>query len=539
MLVCGACSTYDADRVPLLPAPAGTGTTPAVRAASATALLPGRTPVTPGAALVPLTPAGRPRCLVRARTLSLRVAPSTTADVLLRLEEGDEVLPVGRSADGRFFSVITSDGLEGWVSSLGLACPPDVPTAIPIHTPTTEPATPTTGPVAPSSPLPERTKLPGATEGCRVAMSGLELRVGATALARVILTLEQGEPLAALGRSSDGQWIAVRTQDAIEGWVSVAGVTCSSQTLAGLVVIAATATPTTAITKAMATPTPAAPPLASPTPPPSPEPVPPTPLVFRDWRGDYYDNATLAGAPALVRDDRFLSFDWAQGAPDSRLPADYFSARWTRRLAFEAGDYVFRLSADDGARLYVDDRLVVDLWAGGPLRTQSGQANLETGDHMLRVEYFELGGTATVALIWELVTRYDGWRGEYYRNPTLSGSPTIVRGDSDVHFYFGQGAPDSRIPTDGFSVRWTRELDWEGGTYRFQVRVDDGVRIWIDGTLILDEWHAADTTHQRDVAIAAGRHQLRVEYLELGGSALIQLDWERLAQTPMPPRPSS
>src|SRR5687767_7863144 len=51
------------------------------------------------------------------------------------------------------------------------------------------------------------------------------------------------------------------------------------------------------------------------------------------WRGSYFANATLAGTPALVRDDAAIDFDWGSGAPAPGLPVDNFSVRWTRDVA--------------------------------------------------------------------------------------------------------------------------------------------------------------------------------------------------------------
>ena len=66
--------------------------------------------------------------------------------------------------------------------------------------------------------------------------------------------------------------------------------------------------------------------------------------------------------PALVRNDQTLNFDWETAAPSDNLPADGFSARWTRDQRFEPGRYRFRIRADDGVRFYVDDTLVIDEW---------------------------------------------------------------------------------------------------------------------------------------------------------------------------------
>jgi hypothetical protein len=123
------------------------------------------------------------------------------------------------------------------------------------------------------------------------------------------------------------------------------------------------------------------------------------------------------------------------------------------------------------------------------------------------------------------------WRGEYYANRDLAGNPALVRNDLNIDFNWGTGAPDT-IPADNFSARWTRNLDFAAGVYRFFIRVDDGVRLYLDNNLIINEWHDADgNTYQVDRVLTGGSHRLVVEYYERLGNARIQFWWQRLAAT--------
>ncbi len=107
------------------------------------------------------------------------------------------------------------------------------------------------------------------------------------------------------------------------------------------------------------------------------------------------------------------------------------------------------------------------------------------------------------------------WRGEYYGNTDLQGAPLVVRNDTEINFNWGLGSPDPAVPADNFSARWTRTLDFASGTYRFSVQADDGVRVFVDNNLIIDQWHSATLqTYTADVNLTAGSHALRVEYYE-------------------------
>jgi len=117
-------------------------------------------------------------------------------------------------------------------------------------------------------------------------------------------------------------------------------------------------------------------------------------------RGEYFDNEELRGEPALVRTDERLNFHWGEGSYSEKAPVDHFSARWTGYFVPPTeGDYKFYVSADDGARLYVDDSLVMDDWRrhGETLNTYA--KHLDGGKaYKIRLEYFEGTGTATARL---------------------------------------------------------------------------------------------------------------------------------------------
>jgi hypothetical protein len=278
------------------------------------------------------------------------------------------------------------------------------------------------------------------------------------------------------------------------------------------------------------------PPTATPTPEPTsapPTPVLPTPTpapaTITDWRGEYYDNLYLMGGARLVRNDRDIDFDWGTGSPAGGLPADNFGVRWTRALDLAEGAYDFTVEVDDGARLWVDGYLVIDQWYDG-IGRYAGDIYLTGGRHDLRLEMYEHTGGAKARLWWSLVQHYPDWKGEYYDNPYLVGSPRLVRNDQGIGFRWGAGSPSPVVNGDNFGVRWTRTLGFEEGLYRFCAEADDGVRVQLDGRqAFIDEWHDGPGTYCADVYVTAGEHMMRVEYYEHLGSAMVQFEWQRVA----------
>lgn len=122
------------------------------------------------------------------------------------------------------------------------------------------------------------------------------------------------------------------------------------------------------------------------------------------WLGSYWNNDSLAGPPVLVRWDPAIDFYWKGLSPDTSIPVDHFSARWTRTVNFNAGTYEFRATMDDGMRVWVDGKLIINDWNEGKERTDVAQVQLSNGPHELRVDYFELGGTAVAGFTWVLVS---------------------------------------------------------------------------------------------------------------------------------------
>ena len=84
------------------------------------------------------------------------------------------------------------------------------------------------------------------------------------------------------------------------------------------------------------------------------------------WYAEYFSNQSLAGWPAHTWTDRWIGFDWGDAAPRPGLSSEYFSIRWTRSWSLKVGGvYQFCAIVDDGARIWVDGVLVLDLWYSG------------------------------------------------------------------------------------------------------------------------------------------------------------------------------
>ena len=150
------------------------------------------------------------------------------------------------------------------------------------------------------------------------------------------------------------------------------------------------------------------------------------------WQVAYWNNTTLSGNPVLQTTEQDLNHDWGTGGPGNGVHADGFSARWTRYIDVSAaGTYRFTATSDDGIRVIVDGVPVIDQWDDHAASTFSGDVHLTAGHHQVVVEYYENRGYAVASVTWwgPVSTTPYGWRGEYFANRSLSGTPRLVRDD--------------------------------------------------------------------------------------------------------------
>ncbi len=266
------------------------------------------------------------------------------------------------------------------------------------------------------------------------------------------------------------------------------------------------------------------------------------------WLGQYFNNPNLQGAPVITRYETAINYFWGTGSPDPAVAADNFSARWTATLPFSQATYRFTLAGDDGVRLFIDNATVIDQWRPQRLTAFSIDVPLAAGLHTLRIEYFDGGDQATVRFDYAVAvgpppypgTESDQWYGEYYANMNLQGSPTFVRldGRSGINFNWSTTPPTAGFPRENFSVRWTRRIYFPGRPYVFYITVDDGVRLFIDTTLILDAWRVQSrTTYRQVVDLTEGFHVIRLEYFQDKVESVINMTWDppNSQSPPMPP----
>ncbi|RFC43856.1 MAG: PA14 domain-containing protein [Verrucomicrobia bacterium] len=363
--------------------------------------------------------------------------------------------------------------------------------------------------------------------------------------------------------------------------------------------------------------------------------------------GEYYNNADFT-AFVFNRIDPYIDANWGIDPPDPAMQGGSYSVRWTGKVRAKYSElYTFTTLADDGVRLWVDGKLLVDNWATQAGTTKTATIQLVAGQQYdLKVEYFQGGGGSRIMLQWnslsqplEVVpygaltlgasvtvvpaankapvavndtawttvgistlvnvlandvdpdagpsplnitaistpargsatlvgssiqytpavgfsgvdvfnytisdgalsatatvsvtvaapdpTRLSGLKAEYFSKMDLT-SPILTRLDANVNFDWLLGSPAPSVAVDGFSVRWSGAVTARyTEAYTFFANTDDGVRVWVNGVNVIDNWtdHAATEVSGTINLVAGQLTDLRMEYYENSGGAVAQLRW--------------
>ena len=284
-------------------------------------------------------------------------------------------------------------------------------------------------------------------------------------------------------------------------------------------------------------------------------------------QGVYYNGTSLAGEPLLTRVDSVINFELTYSkqpvvlspAP-GLVPEDLYSVRWTGQVQpLFSETYTFYTQSDDGVRLWVNGVQLVDNWTNQGVTEKSGSIVLQAGQkYDIVIEYYENTGEAVTKLLWSSpntpkaivpasqlfpanvappppVVPTNGLQGVYYNGIGLSGSALLTRIDTTIDFEFTYSkqplvlspAPGI-VPEDMYSVRWTGQVQpLLSENYTFYTQSDDGVRLWVNGILLIDNWTNQGVTEKSgSIALQAGqKYDIIIEYYENTGEAVTKLLW--------------
>ncbi len=259
--------------------------------------------------------------------------------------------------------------------------------------------------------------------------------------------------------------------------------------------------------------------------------------------------------PSVERVDKQVNFASTQDAfPETKL-VDNFYVNWSGVIRVpQDGNYTFHLESDDGSRLFIDGKQVVDNGGTHEMTEMSGHAELTAGDHEIKVEFFEAEVDAGCILSWETTGKKKevvpatvlfhkaaggepGLLAEYYRTEEgtedfpdfpATKTPDLKRVDKTINFESTQDNWPGTQFKDFFYIRWTGMIRVPAdGKYTLFLDSDDGSRLFIDGKLVVDNGgaHAMEEV-SGNVQLSAGDHALKVEYFEKDIDAGCKFSWK-------------
>lgn len=121
--------------------------------------------------------------------------------------------------------------------------------------------------------------------------------------------------------------------------------------------------------------------------------------------GEYFNNVQVNGNPVVKRVDNAINFDWTLYSPDqARINYDFYSVKWTGKIKSSlAGTYKIGFEGNDGYRLYLNGKLIIDNWKSQSYGTKLADFTFEKGkEYDIRAEFFESQGYAKLKLIWNV-----------------------------------------------------------------------------------------------------------------------------------------
>jgi alpha-glucosidase (family GH31 glycosyl hydrolase) len=187
-------------------------------------------------------------------------------------------------------------------------------------------------------------------------------------------------------------------------------------------------------------------------------------------QGEYFSNEDLSGAAAFTRTDINIDFNWNENSPAPDFPRTRFSARWTGTIEVPAsvGDVKLATLEDDGVRVWIDGRKIIDAWGPHDSTTSEASVVLDAGvPHQIRVEYLQLDYGARLKLLWEPAklpetTRtawippgdwIDAWNGEVVTGPAIITNDVPL---DEMPIWIKSGAVLPLAP----EMRYTGEKPW-------------------------------------------------------------------------------
>ncbi len=272
--------------------------------------------------------------------------------------------------------------------------------------------------------------------------------------------------------------------------------------------------------------------------------------------------------------------NWGEGGPKQlNYQSDDFGLYLAKNMVFEAGCYTVSTTSDDGSAAYLNNTIILDNWADQPATTKKVYLQvLRPSYRLFQVLFYENGGAASLKVNREYHGNVDCKYVINKPDPIIPPTPTVPPKftgwkseffswkDIAQYFYTFGDLPlssqaldlsrrvagpinmenlniDSKVPSpyafiiadDYWAGRFETTMfsDSKNNCFNFIATVDDGIRLKVDGNLVIDDWNEwSRRTLTNNVLgtclnLGYGNHQVVVEYIEKTGDSVLQVRWEK------------
>jgi hypothetical protein len=259
-----------------------------------------------------------------------------------------------------------------------------------------------------------------------------------------------------------------------------------------------------------------------------------------EWNAMYWPNTNFSGDPALQGNipGPLLFRDWGSNSPGENIPADGWSARFSRTANFPGGEYRFHCQSSGGCRLLINQQERFSSLNNTSYTGFDWFGHLPSGSHEIVLEYVDHGGSAQLDLWWQgpgwlpnETCEAGQWCAEHWGNRTFKGPSVMQRNAGEsIRYAWGSGSPDPALPADNFSASFIRSANFTCGTYQFTINTVGGLRLWVNGVLQLDKWTEQGGIYNVSLPLPTGSLPLKVEYQKSAGEAALDLRWSRISR---------
>ncbi|MBN2182241.1 MAG: hypothetical protein JW715_10030, partial [Sedimentisphaerales bacterium] len=153
-----------------------------------------------------------------------------------------------------------------------------------------------------------------------------------------------------------------------------------------------------------------------------------------------------------------------------------------------------------------------------------------------RIDEQTSGGALNQGAVWSFTTAPragGGLKAQYYGTEDLTGDPVMTRIDPEINFDWGTASPEPNVvPEEGFSIRWTGAIEIPAdGEWTFWTYADDGVRLYINGQMLIEVWGAARPLawDSGTITLDAGIYPIVMEFyddIDETPHAVVRLLWQ-------------